>query len=77
MNLSPSQHTEQVFKQVLGGCHSVVQGLGAMRNRLGAANGKGSTAYRPLPRHAAPAVNLSGAMAMYLVETFEAHKPSP
>lgn len=77
MNLSPSQHTEQVFKQVLGGCHSVVQGLGAMRNRLGDAHGKGSTAYRPLPRHAALAVNLRGAMAMYLVETFEARKPGP
>jgi len=74
LNLSPSQHTEQIFKQVLGGCHSVVQGLGAMRNRLGDAHGKGVTSYKPLPRHAALAVNLSGAMAMFLVETFEARK---
>ncbi len=74
MNLSPSQHTELIFKQVLGGCHSVVQGLGAMRNRLGDAHGKGATAYKPLPRHAALAVNLGGAMAMFLVETFEARK---
>ena len=76
LNLSPSQHTELIFKQVLGGCHSVVQGLGAMRNRLGDALGKGATGYRPLPRHAALAVNLSGAMAMFLVETFEARKPA-
>ena len=74
LKLSPSQHTEQIFKQVLSGCHSVVQGLGAMRNRLGDAHGKGATSYRPLPRHAALAVNLSGAMAMFLVETFEARK---
>ncbi len=74
LNLSPSQHTEQIFKQVLGGCHSVVQGLGAMRNRLGDAHGKGQISYKPLPRHAALAVNLSGAMAMFLVETFEARK---
>lgn len=74
LNLSPSQHTEQIFKQVLGGCHSVVHGLGAMRNRLGDAHGKSATAYKPLPRHAALAVNLSGAMAMFLVETFEARR---
>lgn len=74
LNLSPSQHTEQIFKQVLSGCHSVVQGLGAMRNRLGDAHGKGATAYKPAPRHAALAVNLSGAMAMFLVETYEARK---
>ena len=74
LNLSPSQHTEQIFKQVLGGCHSVVQGLGAMRNRLGDAHGKGQASYKPLPRHAALAVNLSGAMSMFLVETYEARK---
>lgn len=76
LNLSPSQHTEQIFKQALGGCHSVVQGLGSMRNRLSDAHGKGTTAYKPLPRHAALAVNLSGAMAMFLVETYEARKGS-
>jgi hypothetical protein len=27
LNLAPSQHTEQVFKQILGGCKSVVEGL--------------------------------------------------
>lgn len=74
LNLSPSQHTEQIFKQVLSGCHSVVHGLGALRNRLGDAHGKSPTAYRPLPRHAALAVNLSGGMAMFLIETFEARK---
>ena len=33
LNLSPSQHTEQLFKQILGGCQTIVEGLGAMRNR--------------------------------------------
>lgn len=75
LRLSPSQHTEQIFKQVLGGCHSVVEGLGALRNRLGDAHGKGTKSYQPSPRHAALAVNLSGAMALFLVETYEARKP--
>lgn len=71
MNLSPSQHTEQIFKQILGGCHSVVQGLGALRNKLSDAHGKGVSSYKPATRHAALAVNLSGAMSMFLVETYE------
>ena len=31
LKLSPSQHTEQVFRQIVGGCQSVVEGLGAMQ----------------------------------------------
>src|SRR5262245_2417593 len=34
LKVAPSQHTEQVFKQILGGCTSVVQGLASLRNRL-------------------------------------------
>ena len=35
LNISPSQHTEEIFKQILGGVTSVVIGLGSLRNRLG------------------------------------------
>ena len=72
LNLAPNQHTEQVFKQILGGCHSIVEGLGALRNRLSDAHGKGKAAVRPQPRHAHLAVNLAGATAMFLFETFAA-----
>ncbi|MCY1357418.1 hypothetical protein D9M69_439110 [compost metagenome] len=72
LNLAPSQHTEGVFKQILGGCHSVVEGLGALRNKLSDAHGTGKRAVRPAPRHAELAVNLSGALALYLLATFEA-----
>ena len=34
LKLAPNQHTEQVFKQILGGCTAVVEGLAALRNRL-------------------------------------------
>jgi hypothetical protein len=72
MNLAPSQHTEGVFKQILGGCQAVVEGLGALRNRLSDAHGTGKRAVKPAARHAELAVNLSGALAMYLLATFEA-----
>lgn len=75
LNLSPSQHTEQLFKQILGGCQTVVEGLGAMRNRHSDAHGKDVTGTKPAPRHAELAVNLSGAMATFLLQTWEArHK---
>ena len=74
LNLSPSQHAEQVFKQILGSCQSVVEGLGALRNRLSDAHGKGKTGARPAPRHAELAVNLAGTMATFLLETQEARK---
>ena len=76
LNLAPSQHSEHVFKQVLGGCHSVVEGLGALRNRLSDAHGVGRSAVRPAPRHAELAVNLAGTMATFLIATAEARRPS-
>lgn len=77
LRLAPSQHTEQVFKQILGGCTSVVESLGALRNRLGDAHGKGKGSPKPALRHAELAVNLAGAMATFLVATWNDHKEKP
>jgi len=74
LKLSPSQHTEQLFKQILGGCQTVVEGLGSLRNRHSDAHGKGSSGTKPLPRHAELAVNLSGTMATFLLQTWESRK---
>ena len=77
LNLAPSQHTETVFKQIRGGCTAVVEGLGSLRNRLSDAHGKGQVASKPAPRHAELAVNLSGALATYLLATWEARSGTP
>lgn len=69
LQLAPTQHTAQVFKQILGGCTAVVEGLGALRNRLSDAHGTGKAAVKPAPRHAELAVNLAGALAVYLLAT--------
>ena len=76
LNLSPSQHTEQLFKQILGGCQTVVEGIGALRNRHSDAHGKGLSGTKPAPRHAELAVNLAGTMATFLLQTWEARKVS-
>ncbi|HBC07201.1 MAG TPA: hypothetical protein DC046_06400 [Rhodospirillaceae bacterium] len=70
LNLAPSQHTEKTFKSILGGCQTIVNSLGTIRNKLGDAHGVGRSPARPKSRHAHLAVNLSGAMAVYLVETW-------
>jgi hypothetical protein len=75
LNLAPSQHSETIFKQILGGCTAVVEGLGALRNRLSDAHGKGPTRAKPNARHALLAVNLAGSMATFLVETWKHRKP--
>ena len=41
LNLMAEQHTEKVFKQILGGCSAIVNGLGSLRNKLGDAYGQG------------------------------------
>ncbi|MBV8782388.1 MAG: abortive infection family protein [Phycisphaerae bacterium] len=58
----------------LMGCQTVVEGLGAFRNRLSDAYGRAKNAPRPLPRHAELAVNLAGAAATFLVSTLEARR---
>jgi hypothetical protein len=70
LNLAPSMHTEKVFKQILGGCHSVVDGLGSVRNRLSDAHGQGKAPVLPAPRHAELVVNLAGAVAVFLAATW-------
>jgi hypothetical protein len=68
LSLSPSQHTEEIFKQILGGCSAVVNGLGLLRNKLGDALGKGKAPIRPSSRHAELAVNLSGAHSLFIYQ---------
>jgi len=74
LKLSPSQHTEQLFRQILGGCQTVIEGLGAMRNRHSDAHGTGKAAARPASRHAELAVNLAGTMATFLLATWESKR---
>jgi len=76
LNLAPSQHTETIFKQILGGCTAVVEGLGAVRNRLSDSHGKGAKGAKPDIRHAELAVNLAGSMATFLIETWD-HRKNP
>jgi AbiJ-like protein/abortive infection Abi-like protein len=76
LKLAPDDHTEQVFKQILGSCQSIVESLGAIRNKLGDAHSQGPMRAKPQPRHAELAVNLAGTMATFLIATWEARRTS-
>ncbi len=76
LSLSPAQHSEQIFKQILGGCTTVVEGLGAIRNKHSDAHGQGRAAVKPTARHAELAVNLAGAAASFLLSTWEVRQSS-
>lgn len=71
LNLAPDGHTEPLFRQILGGCASVIYGLGSIRNKLSDAHGKGIVSYKPSKRHAQMAVNMAGTMADFLISTWK------
>ena len=61
----------------MGGSQSVVDGLAALRNRLGDAHGKGSDGLVPSPALSALAVNMAGSTALFLMESWETHRVRP
>lgn len=71
LKLSPSQHHEEIFKQILSGCHSVIHGLSSLRNKISDAHASGKKPAKPATRHAELAVNIAGTMATFLIATWE------
>lgn len=69
LNVSPDQHSEQIIKQILSGCVTVVIGMSGLRNALSDAHGKGKRAVAPGPRHARFAVTMAFGVAQFLVDT--------
>ena len=67
MSLAPNHQSDQLFRQLLGACNTIVEGLYSIRNRFGDAHGQGSSAAAPSPRHAELAVNVAGSLAIFLV----------
>lgn len=74
LKLSPSQHAEPVFREILGGCQAVVEGLEALTHPCADAHGTGPAGLRPAARHAELAVNLAGTMATFLLATWDSKR---
>jgi hypothetical protein len=71
LKLAPDQHTEKAFKQILGGCKTIIDGLATIRNRLSDAHGRAPGRAKPGSRHAEFVVNLAGAAAVFLLQTWQ------
>lgn len=74
LNLSPNNNNEQVFKQILGACSSLVNGLASLRNEYGDSHGKGQVVYKPEQRHTDLAANIACAMSLFLIQTYKNNK---
>lgn len=71
LSLAPSQHTEKLFKSILGKCESIVSDLASMRNKLGDAHGKDQGTIQPDTVHAELAVNLAGSLSTFIISVWE------
>lgn len=71
LNMAPDQHVEEPIRMILGGAMNLVNGIGTLRNRFSDAHAPGGKIpVKPSARHAALAVNMAGAMATFMIETF-------
>ena len=72
LSMDSRQHTEQMFKQILTGFVSVINGLASVRNIHSDAHGKSSQSYyKPAKRHAVFVVNSAKAVAEFLYSSYE------
>lgn len=76
LRLDADRHADESLKQLLRGCVTAVDGLAAVRNKLGDAHGKGDDDPVPARLHAELAVNLAGTMAMFLISIWEETRPA-
>jgi hypothetical protein len=68
LGLSPMPATDGPFKELLSGCISVVNGLSAIRNKVGDAHGRTNSA-TPKVHHSELIVNIAGSVASFLLAT--------
>jgi hypothetical protein len=66
LSLSPRKQTTQALRKVLGNAQAVVSGVAELRSKLGDAHGQGPDEALATPEQAELAVNLAGAMALFI-----------
>lgn len=72
LSLAPDRNMAEPLRRMLGGSFSVVEGIGALRNFAGDAHGREGASPRADVRHAEFAVSLAGAVASFLIQSYEA-----
>ncbi|MBN9486271.1 MAG: abortive infection family protein [Alphaproteobacteria bacterium] len=71
LDVAPNQYAQASFKRLLVDAASAVDGLRVRRNGIATAYGHAELRIRPSERHAQLAVNMAGAAAIFLVESWD------
>ena len=72
LELGTNNQNEEIFKQMLSGCTSIVFGLSRVRNALGDAHGRPSKKYsKPTKPQAILVVEISKAVSEFLYATYQ------
>lgn len=69
LRLAPDQQTDQIFRQLTGGCVTLANATAGLRNALGDAHGRGPQDPPASGRHARLGVNAACTLAAFLIET--------
>lgn len=66
----PDRNGERIFKQISGSMSGIVSHMSELRNKYGDSHGKNENYIPPTKTHSVLAVNLSGALCTFLIETY-------
>lgn len=73
LDISPGAQTDQTYRSIFGSVHTVLQGVGELRNRAGDAHGNHTERFTTSISEAELAVNLTGSIVLFLLSTLESY----
>ena len=74
LNLAPKQQVEPIMKQITGGCFSMIQGIGSIRNKISDAHGEGVDFTLIDNDYSFLLVNLAGNLSLFLLQIYNKGK---
>ncbi len=74
LGISPDQETDEDFRTISQATISIANSVGSLRTKVGDAHGASPTRTQPLVHHARLAVNMAGALSIYLLEIYQMGK---
>lgn len=74
LHISPDQEADADFRALFQGTISIAQSVSSLRTKMGDAHGASPTRGHPQARHARLAVNVAGAVCVFLLETYQEQK---
>ena len=71
LNLAPDKRYDPIVNQILNGNKSAAEGIAALRNKLSDSHGKDQTHLKPEKHLAELAVNITGALSVFLLACYK------